>query len=371
MANQETLKTEVIVIGAGAVGLALAHRLSARNRVVVIEKNVKFGQETSSRNSEVVHSGIYYPANSRKTEWCIRGRELLYSFCEQFKVPFLKCGKYVVATQSSDSDYLEQLKNHCDSLGIPNSYVSQTELKNREPMVNAREGLFFSESGIVDSHSMMSRLEQLSLHQNTVFAYGHRLSKIQKNSIGWEVTLQTSEGLEKIQSEIVINAAGLGAAQISNETLHLNRYEHRFCRGRYLNLSSKFLNAFKSLVYPTPLKDGLGVHVTRDLAGMVRLGPDVDWLTQSNYEKVDALYDCDWESLKPEFLIAAQRYLPSLSLGDLSPGLIGLRPKLFVDQIPNLDFLMENHEGFIHLLGIESPGLTSAMAIAEAVENLL
>lgn len=367
------LKTDVVIIGAGVVGLAVAFKLSNnRRKVVVIEKNSQFGQETSSRNSEVVHSGIYYPKDSNKTNLCIEGREALYSFCERFNVPHLKCGKYVVTTDVLEENYIEQLTKHCKTIGIRNSRLSGAEIKNREWLVDAQNGLFFPESGIVDSHLFMKRLEQLASEQGSVFVYSHRVESIEHVSGGWIISLQNPKGeIDQISSDFVVNAAGLSAAEISNKTLGVQRYEHRFCRGRYFNLTPKFINSFKSLIYPIPDGDGLGIHVTRDLGGMIRLGPDVDWLHDSQIGKLDSMYDCDWDLLKPRFLKSVQRYLPNLEIRDLSPGLVGIRPKLFLDGQPYHDFLLENQRGFVQLLGMESPGLTASLAIAKAVEKLL
>lgn len=369
-ALKKAIETDVVVVGAGVVGLAIAYRLSRHKSVLLIEKNDKFGQETSSRNSEVIHSGIYYPRESKKTSFCIKGRELLYLFCTEFNVPFKKCGKYVVATNSMEQDYLHGLKAHSDEVQVPNDSISPNRLVSALPLVKAKESIYFPESGIVDSHVLMARLEQLAKAQGTVVAYSHRVMGFQPSQNGWEVLVQNGNGeLETVLSERVINCAGLPAADLSNQALRTNKYQHRFCRGRYFNLSSKFSMSFKSLVYPTPNKDGLGVHITSDLGGMVRLGPDVDWSSDHNYQNISELYDCDWDSLRPHFLALAQRYLPTLQLKDLSPGQIGVRPKLFSNGSPYQDFLIENHQGFIHLLGIESPGLTAALAIAEAVRE--
>jgi len=367
---KSSIKTEVVVVGAGVVGLAVAYKLSCHKQVLLIEKNDKFGQETSSRNSEVIHSGIYYPRESRKTAFCIKGRELLYLFCSEFNIPFKKCGKFVVATSSIEQDYLHRLKAHSDEVQVPNDPISAKRLKSSLPLVQAKEAIYFPESGIVDSHALMARLEQLARAQDTVVAYSHEVKGFQPSQGGWQVLVQNRNGeLETILSERVINCAGLPAAELSNQALRTNKYQHRFCRGRYFNLSSKFSMSFKSMVYPTPNKDGLGVHITSDLGGRVRLGPDVDWSSNHSYQNISDLYDCDWDSLRPHFLASARRYLPNLELNDLSPGQIGVRPKLFSDGFPYQDFLIENHQGFIHLLGIESPGLTAALAIAEAVRE--
>lgn len=357
------------MIGAGVVGLAAAARLSETGQVVLVEAHGKFGQETSSRNSEVVHSGIYYPVDSHKTRWCLEGRRLLYDFCSRYGVPAKKTGKVVVATSGDEEAYLERLTGHAKGLGVPCERVSGEWIAEREPLVRAKSGVLFPETGIVDSHELMARLEGLSRDAGALLAYGHRVTEIARESGGWATIVQTGSESLRVLSPVVVNAAGLAAAEISRKALGHERYEHRFCRGRYFSLSGKYRGAFRTLVYPVPQKDGLGVHVTVDLDRVPRLGPDVDWATDHRYSECQKLYDCDWEALRAGFVGAARRYFPSLNPDEAQPGLIGIRPKLFLDGKASPDFLVENHQGFIHCLGIESPGLTSSLAIAETVRR--
>jgi len=367
----ESIECDVVVIGAGVIGLAVAARLAPRCSVVVLESYPQFGRETSSRNSEVVHSGIYYPVGSRKTEWCIRGRELLYQFCEEKKVPVRKTSKLVVATSEADDAYLEKLTGHCRDVGVAFRKVSLGELKEREPLIDGSSAIHFPESGIVDSHQVMGALERIFMEAGGMLAYRHRVTQIERiSSAQWQTRVQGPTDSLEIKSSIVVNAAGLGAAELSNGALGTSKYQHRYCRGRYFTLSAKYQEKFTHLVYPVPPKDGLGIHITIDLNGFARLGPDVDWCTVDRYADIEKTYHCDWETLRSPFAAAARRYLPSLNDHDLSPGLIGVRPKLFIDGKAHPDFLVENHQGFIQCLGIESPGLTSSLALAEYVDSL-
>ncbi|MBI4403288.1 MAG: FAD-dependent oxidoreductase [Deltaproteobacteria bacterium] len=371
-ASMEKLTSDVTVIGAGVIGLAIACRLGGSDKsVTVVESYPKFGNETSSRNSEVIHSGIHYPIHSLKTRYCIEGREKLYQFCEQYGVGYRQTGKFVVACSDTEVSYLENLSQHCKSLGVPHDWVTGGAIETAEKLVAARGGLFLPRTGIVDSHSLMATLERKAIDGGVVFAYRHRVKSVTRAGNAWDVVVESPTDNFQISSAVVINAAGLGAAEITNQALGRTRYQHKYCRGRYFMLSSKYRGRFSHLVYPVPQKDGLGVHVTVDMEQNARLGPDTDWSDIHHYAEVSRLYDCDWSSLTEPFLKSVNRYCPSIKRADLTPGLIGIRPKLFVDGTAHPDFLLENTDNFIHCLGIESPGLTSCLVIADEVEKLL
>jgi len=338
---------------------------------VVVESHEKFGKETSSRNSEVIHSGIYYPAASKKTEMCIRGRELLYDFCKHYSVPFAKTGKFVVATDEYEVDYLDQLEVHCKSLSVPCERKTREQVAQLEPLIKAFEAIYLPETGIIDSHSFMAALERFILDAEGIVAYRHQVKSIVKDDLSWLVSTETPNGPQQIKCAKVINAAGLAAAELSNRTFQVNRYQHKFCRGRYFGLSGKYQGQFRHLIYPVPPPDGLGIHVTIDLDGFARLGPDVDWVSVEQYEELESVYDCEWNELRPVFARSVNRYCPSIASQELAPGLIGVRPKLFVNQKAHPDFLIENKEGYIHCLGIESPGLTASLMIAETVAKMV
>lgn len=369
--SEETLSVDVLVIGAGVIGLAVAANLPENYSVILVDKFPQFGRETSSRNSEVIHSGIYYPPESKKTSWCLAGRRKLYQYCEENQIPFQKCGKFVVATSREEEAYLEKLASHCHLLGLEHRQVERRIIEKFEPLVKAYSGVFLPETGVIDSHLYMASLERKFLEKQGMLGYRHEVQRIEKMSSGWEIVLETPSGELKVTAASVVNCAGLAAAEISNQALGVMMYEHRYCRGRYFLLSAKYQNRFEHLIYPVPQKDGLGVHVTRDISGFARLGPDTHWCLDVNYASSEKLYDCNWEELLPAFLDSARRYCPQLTETDLSPGLIGIRPKLFVDGVASPDFLVENLNGFIHCLGIESPGLTASPAIADEVVRLV
>ncbi len=361
----ERLSCDALVVGAGVVGLAAARSLPSSWSRLLIDSWESFGRETSSRNSEVIHSGIYYPETSNKTAWCLDGREALYAYCETNRIAFRKTGKLLMAVSAEERESLAACLAHARRLGVPAELWSRAEVKAREPEVEGFEALFFPESGIVDSHALMASLEGEFVSSGGTAAYGHRLTDLSKAGTGWRATVAAGNSTIEIDARIVINAAGLGAARLSNWALGTTHYEHRFCRGRYLALSPRWRGRFKALVYPLPAKDGLGIHVTMDLAGQARLGPDVDWDIDERKP-----YECDWESLRAPFFKAASPYLPNLRAEDLSPGLLGIRPKLYIDDISHPDFLVEARQGFIHCLGIESPGLTACLVIGKEVAKL-
>jgi L-2-hydroxyglutarate oxidase LhgO len=363
----ETISCDVLIIGAGVIGLAIASKIADSGSVVIVEANPQFGQETSSRNSEVVHSGIYYPPASQKTQWCIEGRAALYDHCQRRGIGFKKTGKLVVATAAYEGEYLDKLAKNAKNLSVPHVRLTKTEAENLEPLIRCESALLFPESGIVDSHALMADFEVSIENRGGMIAYGHRVVSIEGADSDWKIRVSGPAEDFTIKTPIVVNAAGLNAARLSNEALGTTRYEHRFCRGRYFSVSGKYKNSFGHLVYPVPQKDGLGIHVTIDLEGFVRLGPDVDWCSQSVDAQLE--YRCDWDSLELPFLNAVNRYFPELTKDHVSPGLIGIRPKLFIDGTAHPDFLVEAHGSFIHCLGIESPGLTSSLIIAAEVEK--
>lgn len=356
---------DAVVIGAGVCGLACARALVQKGqRVVVVERHRSIGQEISSRNSEVIHSGIYYPKDSLKTKLCLEGRTRLYAYCSQFGISHQKTGKYVVSTSKSEDLYLESLFEHARSLGVPAQAVSGKTLQTKEPCVQVRSGLYFPESGIVDSHALMASLARQIDDGNSILALGHTFQKANYRNGTWEVHCSVQDETLVLTGTTVVNASGLSAAHLSNRVFAQNRFEHRLCRGRYLAARGKLASAFRSLVYPVPGKDGLGIHVTIDTNGQARFGPDVDWWTSASWE---GLYEYDWEALRETFLSQIRRYCPNVAVEDFGGSFVGVRPKLFVDGIAHPDFLIHTANAWTDLLGIESPGLTAALALAEAV----
>lgn len=362
------VECEQLVIGAGVIGLSIAARTGSTG-TLLLESHSGFGRETSSRNSEVIHSGIHYPADARKTKLCIEGRARLTAFAQTHGVPWRRCGKLTVATEPAERLTLERLAEHSARLGVPVEFWDGARVAQAEPSLRVHEALHFPESGILDTHACMAVLERQARERGVSLAYRHRVISAQSVSGRWELEVESPQGALRVRADRVVNAAGLGAAELSNQALNTTRYEHRFCRGRYFRLSPRFHGRFGRLIYPVPNRDGLGVHLTIDLAQSVRLGPDTDWLPLGP-DALAGTYDCDWEALRERFLIAGQRYCPELTPADLSPDQIGVRPKLFLDGQAHPDFLIENQRGWVHCLGMESPGWTACLAVAETVAGL-
>jgi L-2-hydroxyglutarate oxidase LhgO len=364
------MECDFIVLGGGVIGLSIAAQLP-RGRAVLIESGARFGQEASSRNSEVVHSGIYYPAQSFKTSLCIQGREQLYAFAQKYRVPFQKVGKLVVAFEANEGSILESLYSHAQSVRVPVQRFSSDQVKGVMAAVSASAALFFPETGIVDSHAFLSALEGQCLERGVALGYRHQMVGVERVGSRWQVQVKTPEGPETLSSHWVVNAMGLGGAKWSNVARGSHRWEHRACQGRYFNLAQKYRRRVPHLVYPVPEAHGLGVHLTLDLEGNLRLGPDVAWLPEGFALESENRYDVDWGLIEDGFLKAGRRFFPGLEKEALHPGTVGIRPKLFVDGKAHTDFLIESQNGWVHCLGIESPGLTASLAIGSTVGSLV
>lgn len=351
----------MLVIGAGAIGLSCVNQLPPQLNRVLIEKNSSFGQEASSRNSEVIHSGIYYPHGSLKTEHCKIGRNELYRYCQSNRIPHRQCGKYVVATNPVEEEVLEKLAQHCEFEIIPFQRLGSDWIKRKLSFVRASSALYFPLSGIFNSHQYLQSLEKKAKERGTTISYHSEFVRV-LNRDPWIIEIRQKEKTYQIQSKILINAAGGSAAKVSNQVLDTDQYEHRFCRGRYFSVKSFLESPLEVLVYPVSDSDGLGIHLTPDLKGTPRIGPDTDW---------SSALDCDWENLKASFLSQTSKYLPGLKEENLVPGFIGLRPKLFVKGQAYKDFLLEAHGKYIHLLGIESPGLTASLSLGAQVGRMV
>lgn len=367
------MDTDVIIIGAGVVGLAIARQLSCKFSCIVIEKYPSFGWETSSRNSEVIHAGLYYPENSLKAKLCVLGNRYIYEFCEKYRIPYKKCGKLVISISSHQNDRLYKIYQNAINNGVDNlKFISNENLTQIEPYIIANNAFFSGNTGILDTHSFMQCLEALAAQKGTIFSYNSEVFSIEKFSSTYRVQIKTVDGQKfSIQAPIIINSAGLHSDEISqmvginDENLLLN-----YCKGHYFRINTHSLS-FKHLIYPVPDDShSLGIHLTIDLNGVAKLGPDVHFLKNR-----DKNYDVP-ENLQENFFNAGNSYIRNLKIDYLVPDYSGIRPKL---QKPNenfRDFYIQNeyHKGFsnfINLIGIESPGLTASLAIAEYVEQLI
>lgn len=362
-------KQRVAVIGGGVVGLACAEALAAAGHdVVLFERHSRVGQETSSRNSEVIHASVYYPPDSLKTTLCLQGRERLLHFCAAHRVPFRLVGKLLVACSQREVEALHTIEARCQTLGAGPRLEpwSAAGIRARAPAVSAVEGLWSAGTGIVDAHGLMAALKASATRRGALILLGHTVVGV---GHGRDFTVEVKAGdgaRERHAFDAVVNAAGHAADALSRE-IGLAPPRQVPVKGNYFSLRGPSPVDF--LVYPVPVPQliGLGVHLTVDLAGRARLGPDV--------EPVDDPQDLAVDPARaPLFLQAARRYLPGLGLEDLQPAYAGVRPKLALDRFADFHI----HEatdrglaGWVDLVGIDSPGLTSSLAIARRVRELI
>ncbi|KAH7328189.1 FAD dependent oxidoreductase [Stachybotrys elegans] len=374
-----------VVIGGGVVGLAIARQLAPRAATLLVERHAAVGTETSSRNSEVIHAGIYYGASSLKTRLCIRGKNLLYELCARHGVGHRRTGKWIVAQNDAQRAALERIHAFCrDDIGVPTRWVSDEEIRRDGEGVQALSGALESPTtGIVDSHGLMVCLQGLFEEQGGVVALNSPVTAITPlaghggpGSGGWEVEVRdaSSGEVSTITADTIINAAGLGAVAIHN--MIVPAAEHKqlyYAKGNYFSYSASQPSVSR-LIYPAPEPGagGLGTHLTMDLAGRLRFGPDVEWVNSPADLAVNG-------SRQSQAVAEIKKYLPGVDETCLEPDYAGIRPKLapagavatgkgFHDFIIRME---EGYEGWVNLLGIESPGLTSSLAIGETVEELL
>lgn len=366
------------IVGAGVIGLAIAYKLSQKNphaKILLIESHPQFGSETSSRNSEVIHAGIYYPENSLKATLCNQGKEQLYDFCQRFNVPHKKIGKLIVANHQADIPALEKIKNNANKNAVALTLLDQTDCQKLEPHVVAKAGLYSPSTGIIDSHSYMQTLLTLAQQQGVLFSPNTNFLQAEKKSSGFQVILDTQDGPYQLQCRSFINSAGLQAPNIANnidalDKKHIAKYH--YCRGHYFNYQSK--PPFSHLIYPVPSENtvGLGIHATLDMSGQVRFGPDAQYIDSIDYN----FNDHNQAVRKGQFIAAIKQYYPNLDSHKLQPSYSGIRPKLSAAGEAAKDFMIQTDcdhgiSGLINLFGIESPGLTASLAIADYVTNKL
>lgn len=352
--------------------MAIAEALAAKNRqVVVLEKNDSFGQETSSRNSEVIHAGIYYPKEFLKSSFCLQGNRLLYAWCEKHRVPHRRIGKLIVATNEEECADLERIKITAQDNGVEKlEHWGQSQLKAKEPEVKALAALFSPSTGIMDTHRLMQTLLMSAEGKGAIITYRSEITAIHFDGSTWD--LETNSGEYRISTKALINSAGLRAdriAALAGIDIDVAGYRLKPCKGNYFTaIPAPKIN---HLIYPVPVKNnvGLGIHATLDLSGRVRFGPDSQYL--SDDQPLDYTVD---EFLKPAFHKSISRYLPKISIDALNPDMSGIRPKIQGPGDPVMDFIIREEgdrglPGLINLIGIESPGLTACLAIGEYVRG--
>jgi len=365
-------QVESAIIGAGVIGLAIGAELSRHsNSIVILEKNPSFGQETSSRNSEVIHGGMYYPKESLKAKACIEGRRLLYDFCAAYKVPHKKTGKLIVATNRGEVADLEAIFTRGRENGVEGLHMlSPVEIKPFEPHIDAVAAVYSPETGILDTHSYMKTLEGHCKERGVSIAYSAEVTGIEKAAAGYELCVRQADGERlTLSSRIVINCAGLSSDRVAGFAgIADDSYRLKYCKGDYFRLNAVKAGSITRLIYPVPRKEdaGLGIHATPDMAGGVRLGPDDQYVDGLDYS-VDA-------GKQRAFFESARAFLPFITYEDLSPDMSGIRPKLQGRGEGFRDFIIREEStrglpGLINLVGIESPGLTGSLAIARLVKK--
>ena len=353
-----SIKCKHLVVGAGAVGLACARKLALKGSTILIDRNPTFGQETSSRNSQVIHSGIYYPPESLKTKLCIKGQRLLYEYINAKRIPYNKCGKWVCA-KASEIPQLLKIKERADGLGVGVYLQSRLKCMELEPNVRADLALVVPETGIFDSHMYMQAMESDFIASEGIVSYRSDLLSVRKQGFEFISTVKSDKEHFLIESDVVINACGLNAHNISK--FSGKDVQMYFAKGHYYSTKERLCSR---LIYPIPDSNltSLGLHLTLNLDGTCKFGPDVYY-----QEKVDYTpNDIDIKQVRREI----GRYLRNIPR-DLRMDYTGIRPKLAKPGEAFRDFEIENIDGFVNLLGIESPGLTASLAIGDYVSDLI
>lgn len=361
---------QVLVVGAGVVGLAAARAAAlAGHDVIVAEAADRIGTGISSRNSEVIHAGLYYPTGSVRAEHCVRGRRMLYAYCALHGVPVRKCGKLLVATNAQEVAKVESIRAQGDANGVEGlEMIGGNAARTLEPELWCIAALHSAETGILDGHAFMLALRGDIEDHGGMIAFKTPVTRITRASAGWRVHFGGTEP-GHLDVDAVVNAAGLGAQALSHniDGYTADRIPRLvLAKGNYFAYAGR--PVFSRLIYPTPVDGGLGVHVTVDLAGRMRFGPDVEWIKEEAYAVDPARAD--------SFYARIRNYWPGLPDGSLVPDYSGIRPKLTGPGEPAADFVIAGPvehglPGLVSLFGIESPGLTSSLSLADAVVSAL
>jgi L-2-hydroxyglutarate oxidase LhgO len=361
---------ECLVIGAGVIGLAVARALARAGReVVVLESERVIGSGVSSRNSEVVHAGIYYPTGLDKTRLCVAGKAMLYSFCREYDVPHRRCGKILVAATEGEIGMLAVIKRQAEANGVMDLvWLDRETARALEPALVAVKALISPSTGIIDSHAFMLALQGDAERHGAVLALQTRVISGRNGATGLIIEIGGPSPTQ-IAASIVVNSAGLGAQALARSIAGMPREKIpplHLAKGNYFALATP--SPFSHLIYPMPTPGGLGVHLTLDMAGRARFGPDVEWI-----ETVDYAVD---PKRGDAFYAAVRSYWPDLPDGSLQPDYSGIRPKIERPGGSSADFLIQDQRhhgvaGLVNLFGIESPGLTSCLAIADRVAGIV
>lgn len=361
-------RIDCIVAGAGVVGLAIGRRLAlAGLDVAVLDGEDRIGVHASSRNSEVIHAGIYYPPGSLKARLCVAGKRALYDYCQTKGISHSNVGKLIVATEASEESTLASIERRASANGVDDlHWLDAAAVTRIEPRVRATAALMSPSTGIIDCHGYMVSLQGDLEDAGGVLVLRSRITAVRPAGGEFDLTI---DGDLRARCRLFVNAAGLGAPELAQKIeadSDLAPCSAFMARGHYFSYAGR--SPFAHLVYPVPVDGGLGVHATRDLTGAVRFGPDVQWVDRVDYAFPDGLKD--------RFLAAVRRYFPGVERRRLRPSYTGIRPKLSGPGDPPADFVIDGPEthgvpGLVNLFGIESPGLTASPAIADYVHRLL
>ena len=372
----DVVEVETLIVGAGVIGLAIGAEIARKGKpVFVLESGKAFGTGISSRNSEVIHSGVYYPQDSLKRRFCIEGRRLLYAYCERSNIKYRKCGKLIVATNAAEISKIEAIAKQAECNGVEAVVLLDgARARALEPALAAEAALHVQETGIIDSHAfMLSLVGEIESAGGSILCH-HRVVGGRCASDSFELSVETPAGAFLVKTGVLILAAGLWSHALA---AHLEGYDIAplpalsLAKGSYFSYPGRAV--FTRLIYPAPVEGGLGTHLTLDLGGQMRFGPDVEWLASNDPEQIDFNVDPDRVH---SFYDAIRRYWPGLPEASLVPAYCGVRPKLSRHGEAAADFLIHHPQdhgiaGLVALYGIESPGLTSSLAIARHVVGLL
>ena len=368
-------RADITIIGAGIIGLSIAaHVANYHRQVYVLERNERFGLETSSRSSEVIHSGIYYPPGSLKAITCVRGNALIYELCQKHGIGYRQTGKLIVATDGREIHELEVLLQRGRESGIKGlKLLSEGEVKDLEPNVKASAGIYSPSTGIVDSFSLMQYFLARAQEKGADFVYKSEVIAIDKLSDGYQVTVADDAGIFSFATAVVINCAGLGSDRVAALTgIDVDRsgYRIHYCKGEYFSVVRGKSSLVKRLIYPLPETSGtgLGIHTNLNLEGRMRLGPNAVYVDDIDYTVNEAH--------RESFARSVKRFLPFIEANDLEPDTAGIRPTLQKPGDGFRDFIIAEESdkglpGLINLIGIESPGLTAAPAIGLMVSDMV
>lgn len=371
-------KVDIVIAGGGVIGLAIAEAVSRKHpdkEVILLEKYGKFGQEVSGRNSEVIHGGMYYPTGSLKAKMCVKGNAMLYDYCAKHNVDHKKLGKIIITRNPEEEEEVKKIYEQGKLNGVPGlRYLTKEEVTEMEPNVSATGALFSETTGIISAHELMQSLERQATANGVMIAYEHKIKSVEKTNEGYVVHYENAEGEEAIACDILFNCMGLYSDMIPEQLgLDIDKEGYRIypVKGEYFSVTPAKSKLMIHLVYPPPMHNlkGLGIHITKGLDGMCKLGPSA-----FNVEDKED-YHVDKAHLE-EFYEAGHSYLPFIEKDDLTADMSGIRPKIQAPGAPWADFVIKNEKdkglpNLIDLVGIESPGLTSSLAIADYATDLM